>query len=177
MLTSFFNDNTKLPTISIDETLPSSDMFQKLDSILSDERIFQQFRSYVSKQAELVDTWKFWLSFIFTEGLVYIQLYMAIRCQNWEMRVSSLKLMPPTFKPYDRTTYQKLIPHHLAELQKLPPSIVNKLKQGFTVSISGERGHAVAFDEAHFGNVYKQRPENGNSRTYSILPAENILVS
>ena len=26
---------------------------------------------------------------------------------------------------------------------------MNKLKQGFTVSISGERGHAVAFDEAH----------------------------
>ena len=74
---------------------------------------------------------------------------MAIRCQNWEMRVSALKLMAPTFKAYDRTTYQKLIPHHLAELQKFPPSIVNKLKQGFTVSISGERGHAVAFDEAH----------------------------
>ena len=82
MLTSFFNDNTKLPTVTIDETIPSSDMFQKLDSILSDERIFQQFRSYVSKQAELDDTWKFWLSFVFTESLVYIQLYMAIRCQN-----------------------------------------------------------------------------------------------
>ncbi len=65
------------------------------------------------------------------------------------MRVSALKLMAPTFLAYDRTTYQKLIPHHLAELQKFPPSIMNKLKQGFTVSINGERGRAVAFDEAH----------------------------
>ena len=90
-----------------------------------------------------------WLSFVFTEGLVYIQLYIAFRCQNWEVCVSALKLMAPAFKAYDRTTYQKLIPHHLAELQKFTPSIVNKLKQGFTVSISEERGHAVAFDEAH----------------------------
>ena len=82
MLTSFFNDNTKLPTVSIDEIIPSSDMFQKLDSILSNEGIFQQFHSYVSKQAELDNTWKFWLSFVFTGGLVYIELYMAIRCQN-----------------------------------------------------------------------------------------------
>ena len=95
----FFNDNTKPPTVSIDETIPSSDMFQKLDSILSDERIF---RSYVFKQVELDDTWKFWLSFVFTEGLVYIQLFIAIRCQNWEMRVSALKLMAPTFNAYDR---------------------------------------------------------------------------
>ncbi len=148
MLTSFFKANTGLPEVTIDETIPFLDMFQQLHPILSDKKTFHQFLEYVHKQAELDDMWKFWYSFVFMEGLVYIQLYIAIRCQNWEKRVSSLKLMTPTFIAYDRTTYQKLIPHHLAELQKFPPSIMNKLKQGFTVS-NGERGHAVAFDEAH----------------------------
>ncbi len=149
MLTSFFKANTGLPEVTIDETIPFPDIFQQLHSIISDKKTFHQFLEYVHKQAELDDMWKFWYSFVFMEGLVYIQLYIAIRCQNWEMRVSALKLMAPTFLAYDRTTYQKLIPHRLAELQKFPPSIMNKLKQGFTVSINGERGRAVAFDEAH----------------------------
>jgi len=51
MLSSFFNDHTDLPTVSIDETIPSPNMFQQLDSIITDKETFQQFCSYVHKQA------------------------------------------------------------------------------------------------------------------------------
>ena len=45
-----------------------------------------------------------------------------------------------------RTTYQRLIPYHLADIQKLPPE---HFKKAFTISINGGKGHAVALDEAH----------------------------
>ena len=57
--------------------------------------------------------------------------------------------MAPLFSAYDRTTYQRLIPYHLADLQRFPKTILEKLKESFTVSVNGGKGHAVAIDEAH----------------------------
>lgn len=57
--------------------------------------------------------------------------------------------MAPLFMAFDRTTYQHLIPYHLADLQKFPPDIMNKFKKAFTISIYGGKGHAVSLDEAH----------------------------
>ena len=99
--------------------------------------------------AEADDTWKFWQGFVFADCFSYIQLHLAIRCQNWNLRVSALKLMAPLFIAYDRTTYQRMIPYHLADLQKFPADILQHLKMAFTVSINGGKGHAVALDEAH----------------------------
>lgn len=95
------------------------------------------------------ETWKFWHNFVFTDGLFYVQLYVAIRCRDWDLRVSALKQMAPTFKAYDRTCYQKLVPNHLADLVSFPPLILEGLKKGFTISINGDKGHSVAIDEAH----------------------------
>ena len=76
-------------------------------------------------------------------------LHLGIRCSNWTLRVAALKLMAPLFVAYDRKTYQKLVPHHLADITKYPQSVLKCLKEGFTVSISGKKGHNVATDEAH----------------------------
>ena len=61
----------------------------------------------------------------------------------------SLKTNGSIISAYDRTTYQRLIPYHLADLQTFPANILDSLKKGFTVSINGGKGHAVAIDEAH----------------------------
>ena len=88
-------------------------------------------------------TWTFWEQFVFQNCLAYIMLDLGIRCSNWTLRVSALKLMAPLlFVAYNRTTYQKLVPHHLADIQKHPQSILNCLKKGFIVSISGVKAIA-----------------------------------
>jgi len=110
---------------------------------------YAQFRDYVSKMAAIDSTWRFWEQFVFQDCLAYIMLHLGVRCSNWTLRVAALKVMAPLFVAYDRTTYQKLVPHHLADIQKYPQSVLNCLKEGFTVSISGSKGHSVAIDEAH----------------------------
>lgn len=109
---------------------------------------YAQFRDYVSKMAAIDSTWMFWEQFVFQDCLAYITLHLGVRCSNWTLQVAALKLMAPLFVAYDRTTYQKLVPHHLADIQKYPQSVLNCLKEGFTVSISGSKGHSVAIDEA-----------------------------
>ena len=61
--------------------------------------------------------------------------------------MSALKLMSPLFAAYDRTTYQRLVPHHLADIQTFPDSVIQSFQAG--AFIKGRKGHAVALDEAH----------------------------
>ena len=44
---------------------------------------------------------KFWQQFIFLDCFAGVQLYLSIRCQKWEVRVSALGTL---FIAYDRTT-------------------------------------------------------------------------
>lgn len=94
--------------------------------------------------------WKFWGEYILQTGFSYICLFSAIRSGNWELHLSSLKLMAPVFAAFDRTTYRKLIPQHLADCLLMPKEITNCLQRGgFSVSITGHKWHLVAIDEAH----------------------------
>ena len=190
MLASFEKNSPELPSPSVlakENTL--SNTLKRLQAIYSDSDTIEQFHAYASKMAKSDDTWKFWYNFVTKDCSYYIQLFLAIRCRNWELRVSALKLMAPIFKAYDRTTYQKLIPNHLAELEKFPPFILNQLKKGFTVSIQGEMGHAVAIDEAHemlinkdmkMAIVHPTQPylqKTSLFLRYRIIAHRNLLIS
>lgn len=67
----------------------------------------------------------------------------------------SLKSMALLFSAYDRPCYQRLLPKHIADIQKYPDEVVHCFRAGgFTVMLRGEIGHAVALDECHEMHVY-----------------------
>ena len=61
-----------------------------------------------------------------------------MRSGNWNLRMYSIKERAPLFSAYDRITYQRLIPRHIAELLRAPPELLHCLQNGgFAVSLSG----------------------------------------
>ena len=62
--------------------------------------------------------------------------------------------MAPLFCAYDCTTYQRLIPHHLAAF--LTKIVECFEKGGFTVNISGGNEHYIALDEARETLINKE---------------------
>ena len=87
---------------------------------------------------------------VFVNCYSYIGLYLAIRGSDWKLRVSSLKQMAPLSAAFDRNTYERIIPNHLADTQQYPPTILKCLENGgFPVSIIKTLWHLVAFDETH----------------------------
>lgn len=58
--------------------------------------------------------------------------------------------MAPLFCAFDRPTYQKVIPQHLADCILLPTDILSFFSEGgFSVSITGRPWHSVGIDESH----------------------------
>ena len=79
-----------------------------------------------------------------------LMLWFGIRFANWELRVAVIKLIAPISHALDRTSYLRILPRHIADIQCLPTSILNHFKSGgFVVNLSGKPFSAVAFDESH----------------------------
>ena len=117
----------------------------------SELKLEEKFYSFVEMKSEQDDTWFFWSQYVFHDCCAYVNLFLSIRTSNWYLRQSSLKLMVPLYSACDSTTYQKLIPHHIADIvNTYPDHVRNCLQSGaFTVSITGHPGHSVALDESH----------------------------
>ncbi len=150
MIQSFISNQPQIDVDELSESIINTegDRLTILESITSDW--FDKVKTYTKTMAELDDTWKFWWQFIFEDCLSYLSLYLAIRCRNWNLRLSALKMMAPVFAGYDRTTYRQIIPNHLADIQCFPKQVIDCMKNGgFSVCINEKKGSAVALDEAH----------------------------
>ena len=136
------------------------------------------FNMFTERLSNQDDTWKFWCQFLLNDCMcyMYITLYIAVRCKNWMLRVSALKMMAPLFAACDRTTYQQLVPHHLADIQTFPDFVINSFKEGgFAACITGGKECAVAFDEAHEMRINKDM----KSAVVHIksISTKNVLIS
>ena len=140
LMVSFGAGNTDhLPHFNVEDTEVHSTLKETL-AILQNNEIYEKFKVHASKLCEQDTTIMFWYRFIFCDCFCYIQLYIAIRCQNWNLRNSALKLMAPLFSAYDRTTYQRLIPYHLVDLKKFPQCIINQLEKALLFQLMVEKG-------------------------------------
>jgi len=125
-------------------------VMQRISELIEDNQTNEEFMKFVTQRSETDKTWKFWTQFVFTDCFCYFGLYLAVRSSNWQLRVASLKQMAPMFTAFDREYYARILPHHLSEIQRYPPTIMTHLESGaFTVKLSGQQWRAVALDEAH----------------------------
>ena len=117
-----------------------------IDYVTSEEA----FLAYLEIKKTEDDNWKFWTSFEVEDSLAFINLYLAVCGEEWDLRIASLKQMAAIFTACDRQHYSKLIPQHLADCAKMPDTIIrNFSKGGFTLSITGRNWHSVSFDKGH----------------------------
>ena len=158
-------------------TLTPENMLKIVENILATSKQCDEFHSFVNKQSDNDSTWKFWAQFVFEDCMAYIGLFLSIRCRNWNLRVSSLKLMAPLFCAYDRTTYQRLIPNHLAAIQTFPPKIIECFKKGgFAINLKGGNGHYVGLDEAHEMCINKDMKEAIVRPTKTYLQKTSLFL-
>ena len=164
------------PLLQSTSTTPDT-VLNIIQSTLTTSKELEKFYSFVEHQCASDDTWKFWAQFVFEDCMAYVGLFLSIRCRNWDLRVSSLKLMAPLFCAYDRTTYQRLIPNHLSAIQTFPKKVIDSLKKGgFSVSISGGIGHCVALDESHEMCINKEMKEAVVRPTTAYLQKASLFL-
>ena len=109
-----------------------------------------QFIKYCNDMSEKYETFRFWNRFLNEDVLCYINLWIAIRQGNWNLRMAALKQMAALFHAFDRHNYSKLIPLHISSMHALPPHVFEHFKRGcFVSSIKGTNFASVAFDEGH----------------------------
>ena len=77
--------------------------------------IKEEFLSFCHLMCEKYKTFRFWNQYLVKDCLCYINLWLAIRTGNWDLRISALKSMAPLFQAFDRQNYSFLIPCHLSQ--------------------------------------------------------------
>ena len=108
------------------------------------------FSSYVDDMAGKDDTWKFWSRFVFEDCKPYISLFMAIRSEDWYLRMGAIKSMAADFTAFDHPCYQQLIRQHIVDVLNMPEALLGYFRSGgFVLSITGNTLHSVALDECH----------------------------
>ncbi|CAC5358497.1 unnamed protein product [Mytilus coruscus] len=109
-------------------------------------------------------TFQFWDTFVHTDFMAYLGLYIGIRSRNWNLWNVSLKKLACLFYAFDRHNYLRMIPYHLADLQTFPQSVLDHFEAGcFSVSITGKNYYCVALDEAHEMEINLKTKEAINS--------------
>ena len=133
-----------------DFSIAANDKFSKIPIT------FDTFHSFLRKLSTKQDTIKFWYQFVFEDCLTYLAMYISLRTRDWGLRTASIKLMAPLFEALDRQIYQRLIPRHLMELEKMPAEVLYELVNGgFTVRLCAIEMHRVALDECHEMKINK----------------------
>lgn len=126
-----------------DEVVSIQKLKTQVDTLFEN---FQQFQTNCSSDK----TFHFWNNCLHRDLLAYVMLYIAMRTNNWPLRVASLKLIAPLFHAFDRPLYLRLVPRHLSDLLVMPSSILEHLAAGgFSVTITGREDSHLALDEAH----------------------------
>ena len=115
-------------------------------------------------------TCHFWYEYLTTNCLVYMALFVALINGDWVLRIAAIKSMAALFCAFDRPTYQRLIPQHLADLLCFPQIVLEHLQKGaFTVHLTDGNGHAVGLDEAHEMCI------NKDSKFAVVRPSPDIM--
>ena len=123
-------------------------LFHDMSEPLAD--IQCKYTDFTERMSTADPNWKFWSDYISSNAFCYIALFVSIRSTNWLLRIAAIKLMAPIFSAFDRPTYRKLIPQHLADCLLLPSEVQEHFScGGFTVSIKGRPWHSIGLDEAH----------------------------
>lgn len=155
MVLSFLNANPQIDLKSsiqsiIDQNYSPPDHLLSIKEMLAEKSLFSEFRTYVTEQSKLDDTWRLWANFVLADCFCYVSLYVAIRMSSWDLRIGSLKSMASLFSAFDRPCYQKLLPQHISDIANYPSDVIECFRAGgFTVKITDGIGHAIALDEAH----------------------------
>ena len=116
--------------------------------------------------------------FVYYDCFCYICLYQSIRGSNWELRVSSLKQMVPFFAKMDRTTYERIIPNHLADIYTYLETVLKCLKSGgLTANIRNRTEMACSSTRWSSWDVYQQGPQSRCCTSNWYIPSEEHTVS
>ena len=55
------------------------------------------FTEFLNEKASNDENWKFWIQFVLRDCMAFISLYLAMRSNDWNLRIASLKDMAPIF--------------------------------------------------------------------------------
>ena len=105
-----------------------------------------------SNKNEISRFWSVMLHYI----NVYQALYFAIRSGNWNLRNAAIKQAIPIFAAFGHKKYVKLCCDNIKEISTLPIDLLKQcLNGGWSVSLTGNKYHNLAVDEAHENQINK----------------------